>query len=129
MNVGKVPNRESSNLFTLTGDGEEEAEDSDSSVHWNKDNQDGEEWADLDNLVAVVEDNTRAAAANNNSTPGRNPVQPQGQAQMVQLQHVQQYVDNAMKTAWANVGPGNAQQGEEKVMNCLEKITEVLQTK
>ena len=87
MKVGKVPS-ECSNLFALAGGGEGETEDdSASDYEWNKDNQGGDEWADLDNSVTVVNSNGARV-----DSPGQGPSggTNQGQTQMVQLQHVQQ---------------------------------------
>ena len=124
MNVGKAPS-ECSNLFPLAGGGDGETEDdSASDYEWNKDNQGGEEWTDLDSSVTVVNSNGARV-----DSPGQGPsrASDQGQTQMVQLQHVQQFVDNAMKAAWPNMGQENYQHGGEKVTSCLEKITEILQ--
>lgn len=124
MKVGKVPS-DCSNLFALAGGGEGETEDdSASDYEWNKDNQGGDEWADLDNSVTVVNSNGARV-----DSPGQGPSggTNQGQTQMVQLQHVQQFVDTALKAAWPNMGQENQQHGGEKVTSCLEKITEILQ--
>ena len=126
MDVGGT-SQGSSCLFALSGEGGEETEDSDSSLDWNKDNQGGEEWVELDNSVAVVEDRTAVAANNVARPPGPSQGGTQGQTQGVQMQQVQQFVDAALKAAMTNMGQESAQHDGEKVTNCLEKITEILQ--